>query len=404
MALGGSETASAQGPLDALTGNPAALSSLRSPTLDAGFASGFVRGEFENRANDDVSFRDQGTVPLGAFGLPLGKLTLGLGVIPDATIRSDWRYLDTPGGADGVTSYGVRTHKSEILLLRTALGASWQITERFAIGASAGLLYNRNRLEGPYIIQTDAALRSVKTLLDLETEGWGWNGQFGLLWRPTDTLQIGLSYTLESRIAGEGRAFSDASAQLRSLGAGALNPDGTFAAEVTNVFPQKISAGLAWRATPRLQLIAQIDWIDWSSAFDTLEVRLRDVDSPVYRSLLGRSNLDDDVPLNWRDQWVWRFGAEYALNEHWTVRAGYSYARSPVPGSTLTPLTAAIMEHTIGAGVGWKAGQYGVDVAWQWAIPNEQRVRESDLLSGEYANSRVEVGAHWLGFTTSVEF
>ena len=62
--------------------------------------------------------------------------------------------------------------------------------------------------------------------------------------------------------------------------------------------------------------MAQVDWINWSAAFDTLEVRLRHTDSALYRALLaGQDHLDDDVPLDWRDQWVMRVGAEYQLTE-----------------------------------------------------------------------------------------
>ena len=128
-----------------------------------------------------------------------------------------------------------------------------------------------------------------------------------------------------------------------------------FDAEVTNKFPQIVSAAAAWQATEKLTLIGQVDWINWADAFDTLDVRLAHVDNDLYRTLLaGQSNLDDDVPLDWDDQWVFRFGAEYALGDHWTLRAGYRYARNPVPASTLTPLTAVIAEHVITAGLGYR--------------------------------------------------
>ena len=403
--LGGNDTALSQSPVDALSANPAALSTLRAPTLQGGASLGLAHEEFSNRSNSGATMNDSGVVPLGAFALPLGKFSVGLGFIPDASLRSDWRYNDTPGGADGVTSYGQRTHKSEIMLLRTALGASWQITDQFSLGASLGLLYNRNRLESPYIIQTNPYLAGVKTLLDLETDGWGWNGQFGALWKPMESLQIGLAYTLQSKIVSSGRAFSNADAQLDSLGLVQANPRATFDAEVTNIFPQKASLGAVWKATPKLSVLAQVDWINWSDSFQTLDVRLRNVDNQLYRTLLGgHRNLDDDVPLKWRDQWVWRFGVEYALDDHWTARAGYSYGRNPVPDGTLTPLTAVIMEHTLSAGVGYRTGPWSIDLGYQWAIPNKESVGDSELLAGEYDNSSVEAQVHWITLTAAYEF
>ena len=403
MSLGGAAAVGDGAPIDALAANPAALGA-KSPILQIGVAAGFAHESFRNRANDHAQMNEEGFVPSAAFSLPFGRLTFGLGVIPDAALRSDWRYRDTPGGLDGVTTLGTRTLKSEIILVRTALGASWEVHDRLSIGGSVGFLYNRNQLEAPYIIQSQPALAGAKTLLDLETEGTGWNAQFGVLWKPLPSLKLGASYTLASRLKTNGRAFSDARVQLRNLGLGALDGRATFDAEVTNEFPQIASAGLAWQITPRLLLTGQLDWINWADTFDTLEVRLRHTTNPSYRLLLGGGDLNDNIPLNWRDQWVWRIGAEFAVNKNWTLRAGYSYANNPVPGGTLTPLNAVVMEHTIGAGIGWRAGPYGVDLAWQWQLPNKEHVGRSDLRSGEYSGSDIEAGLQWIGLTATVAF
>ena len=127
---------------------------------------------------------DFGLKPHGALAWPLGPVTLGLGFVPDSALRSEWSYRDVPGGLDGATSYGTRTHRSEIQVLRFALGAGYALTPTLSAGASLGVLYNRNQLEAPYIIQTQPSLRTAKVLLDLDTEGWGANAQFGLLWKP----------------------------------------------------------------------------------------------------------------------------------------------------------------------------------------------------------------------------
>jgi long-chain fatty acid transport protein len=404
MALGGASTADARGPLDALAANPAALSVIRAPTLDLGLQAAWAHGEFSNSANDHNTMNSSGVLGNGAFAMGLGPVTIGLGFIPDSVLRSDWRYRDAPGGADGGTTYGFRANDSEIELLRYALGASWQITPKLSFGGSVGLLYNRNRLNSPYILQSDPVLRSAKVLLDMQTEGWGWNGQFGLLWKPLDTLQLGLSYTLQSRIHSSGRAYVNANVQLDRLGLGAADPDANFDAEVTNTFPQIVSAGVAWRAVPKLNVIGQVDWVNWAGSFDTLEVRLTHPDNADFRALLLGQQVHDDVPLNWRDQFVFRFGLEYEINPHWTARIGYRYGRDPVPAETLTPLNAAIPEHVLGVGVGYRAGRFSTDLAYQWQFAHRQSVGASQLLSGEYSNSSTEVSEQWLALTTTIEF
>jgi long-subunit fatty acid transport protein len=95
---------------------------------------------------------------------------------------------------------------------------------------------------------------------------------------------------------------------------------------------------------------------------------------------------------------------EYNLNDNWILRGGYAHGNSPVPDSTLTPMTAVIMENTLTAGVGWHRGRYSVDLAYQWDIPAQRNVGTSSLQAGEYSNSSTQVGIHWLALTAGVKF
>ena len=96
-----------------------------------------------------------------------------------------------------------------------------------------------------------------------------------------------------------------------------------------------------------------------------------------------------------------RFGAEYALTDAWSARVGYSWAQSPVPTETLTPLTAIIPEHTISAGLGWKNASWSVDFGWQWQLPKQQSVERSLLVGGEYAGSSARVGIHIVALSST---
>jgi long-chain fatty acid transport protein len=225
-----------------------------------------------------------------------------------------------------------------------------------------------------------------------------------MLWKPIESFQLGLSYTSQAKIDSEGRAHGDAGVQLTNLGLGAARHDFAYDAEVTNVFPQQIALGLAWKPVAKLTVSAQVDWINWQNSFDKLEVRLRHGNNRDLNGLVASDKLDDDIPLDWKDQFVFRAGVEYQIDEHWALRAGYAYGRNPIPTRTLLPLTAAIMEHTISAGVGFRTGGVVVDLAYQWQIPNSEHIGESDLAAGEYSDSTIRVGTQWVGLTTSLEF
>ena len=385
--------------------NPAALSNVKGPTLELTGIAGFVHGDFSNRANNGSVMNNSGLIGSAAASAPWGPVTLALGFNPDMALRDHWHYRDAAGGADGATTYGVQSQESEILLLRTSFGVSWQATPTLSLGASVGLLYNKNVLNAPYVFQSQPTLHTAKTLLNLDTDGLGWNVEGGILWKPIPTVSVGVSYTTRSRIATDGRATGNAGVQLENLGLGAARPDFAYDATVINVFPQQVSAGMGWQATPKLLLSAQMDWLNWANAFDTLAVRLKNGNNKDLNALVGSTSLNDDVPLDWRNQFVWRFGVEYALNPNWTLRAGYAYSQNPVPAGTLTPLTAAITENKVTAGIGYHKGIFKIDLAYQWAIPNTEHVGQSIAgLRREYSNSSVRVTEQWVGLTTTIEF
>ncbi len=391
-------------PLSALFDNPAALSELDRPAVQLGVDAAFANGHFHNSANDDATMSVGGAIGEFAATVPLGPVHFALGLNPDIALRDRWHYRDAPGGADGITTYGVQLDAAEILLLRSALGASWQVIPTVSLGANVGFLYNENRLQTPYVFQTQPVLRTVKTLLDLQTDGFGWNAQVALRWQPVSSLTLSAVYTSQATIDTHGRATGDAGVQLANLGLGAARRDFKYDAEVENVFPQQVSGGLAWRATNRLTLSAQFDWIEWSDAFEALPVRLTHGNNADLNGLVGSRRLNDNVPLHWRDQYVGRWGVEQTLGKGWMLRAGYAYGNNPVPAGTLTPLNAPITEHLLTAGVGFRKGRVTVDAAYQWQVPATARVRRSDLAAGEYSDSVTEIDVQYLGLTTTIGF
>ncbi|MGH7321209.1 MAG: OmpP1/FadL family transporter [Candidatus Rokuibacteriota bacterium] len=404
MALGGADAAWAEDALGAMAANPAGLGFLTTPTLNLSLTAVTADGRFRNPVNDDGDLSgDPGFVPDGAFALRLGPVAVGIALIPESLLFGDWQYNDTPGGLGGKTTYGLQQHKSGIVVLRSAVGLGVSLGPNFALGGSIGLVYNENTLEAPYVFQSHPILKGFKTLLDLETSGYGWNGSVGLLYRPHETVQLGLAYKSETTVHSDGRASGNAAAQLAALGV-PFRPDFRYDAEVTTVFPQMVTGGLSWKFHPRWRLALQVDWINWSDAFDDLPIKLTNGNNADINGFVGSDTLEDTVPLKWRDRFVYRIGLEYTVRDNLWLRAGYAYGKSPVPSSTLLPLTAVIVEHTLTAGVGYRRGRYQVDLAYQLDVPRERRVGTSGLLAGEYSQSRTEVGLHWVGLTASIRF
>lgn len=408
MALGGADVTLRDSPLAAMTANPAALGGVGKPAFDLGLTVALPDGDLHRNSGSSGSLWDSaGALPELAVTFPVTEtLGLGVSVAAEAMLAGDWGYEDAPGGLSGGTSYGWLRHRSEIALVRTALGAGIALGEKWSVGGSIGLLYNRNRLDTAYVFQSHPVLRGFKTLVDLDTDGFGVDGEFGVQFRPQDNLHFALTYRLPSTVRADGTLTGRAEAELAALGGdfAGVRPDFAYAAEVENEFPQSISAGMGWAFHEGWLWLGQVDWIEWSQAFKVLPLRLRHGNNDDLNGFLGSDAIDDDIPLAWKDRWVFRTGLEYAPNDHWSFRAGYSYGKSPAPDRTLNPLNAAILEHTLGAGAGYRWGRYVLDAAWQWQLPARQRVDMSDLAAGEYSRSSVEVEIHWIGVTAGMRF
>jgi long-chain fatty acid transport protein len=401
MSLGGADVAYAADPLGAMGANPAGLGFLTAAGGDLGFVGGIAQGTFKKAPYSEGNL-DSGPngLPEGAFAMPLGKdVTFGLSVAPVSALDANWTYVDPPGGANGKTTYGEQIDHSEILLLRSAAGLGVAVNPKLSIGASFGLDYNKNILQAPYIFQDTPHLAGAKTLLNLRTDGFGFDGQGGLLFRPEKNLQFGLMYQSESQVDSYGTASGNAGAQF---GVSSLPFD--YGAKVRNIFPQEASGGMSWGFHPQWRLALQLDWIDWQEAFKNQPVILTSGSSPAVNAVAGSSGLQDSVPLHWRNEFVYRGGLEYEVVHNLFLRTGYCYGASPVPGQTLTPLTAAIMDNTFTAGVGYHWKRYQIDLAYQYDIPVTRNVGTSGLLSGEYSNSSVSLSTHWLALTIGATF
>jgi long-chain fatty acid transport protein len=411
MAMGGTDVAWAHNPLEAMGDNPAGLGFLTQNEFDLGGVMAIPSGSFSKGSAGSTGSLNDGVsgFPEAALAIPIKKspVTVGISFIPQAVLLANWSYLD-PASTGGI-SYSNQTDKSEIWTLRSAVGAGVQLGSHFSVGLSLGAIYNQNELVTPYVFQnvTPAAasvLNGAKTLLNLNTSGWGWNAQIGMIYRPLTNLQFGLSYQNQYTVHSHGTASGNAYAQFHEP-PGFAGTSFHYNAEVDNTFPNEVALGGSWKFLPKWRLAAEVDWIDWADAFKTLPVKLTDGSGAVV-GLLGSAgeNFNDAIPLNWKSEFVYRAGLQYEVAKNLFLRAGYSYGNSPVPDSTLTPMTAAIMENTITAGVGYQWRDLSFDLAYQCDLPATQHVGTSDLRDGEYSNSSTRVSIQWLALTVGVKF
>ena len=107
--------------------------------------------------------------------------------------------------------------------------------------------------------------------------------------------------------------------------------------------PQNITFGVGIRPAERWRIAFDAAWIDWSQVMGK--------DQPKYTE-----NSSGAMPwnMNWDEQYVFKAGLEYDLNEKVKLRAGYNYGKNPLDSSRAFENIAfpAIAEHHITAGTG----------------------------------------------------
>ncbi|MEO7143239.1 MAG: outer membrane protein transport protein [Bryobacteraceae bacterium] len=401
---GGVFIPSSTGVLDALAANPAGLASLSAPTVDLSLSAVFARGSFSNSVNHDAPLQSApGVMPYGAFGTPIGhsRFSFGLGFLPELTSDADWRYVDAPGV--GGATYGLQRQKSAILAASATAGLGIALGRYLALGISEGAVYNSNTYDAPYIFQSQPVLKGLKTLLDLHTTGIGWNTSVGLVASPSRTVRLNVAWKSRTVIDTSGDASGNAAQQFAALGI-PFRPDFHYSANIRTILPQSVIAGVLWRVDPRWLLAFQADWIDWKNAFFTLPVELSNGTNADINGLLHSSSLNDSIPLDWKDQVSLHAGFERLLTESVSVRGGFAHGNNPVPGSTLSPLTAAIISNQFSTGAGYRRGRARFDLGYAFDLRGHAGVQQSALLSGEYSNSAVGVGTQTLMLNTSFQF
>ncbi|PLX84727.1 MAG: hypothetical protein C0617_06790 [Desulfuromonas sp.] len=282
--------------------------------------------------------------PVTLAGVPL---TVGVGLFSQGGMGVDHRGLHTPFGTVDDLSSDVRYAKvTPTLAWRSPVSG-------LKLGASLNLGYANTEMElfpessGPEFAGMD--------LEGMEAFGYG--------------FRLGFQYTL-GRVTFGGAYLSrseldfDGGNMVLNFGEEKVRYD----AEMEGFdWPRQAGLGISYHVSPRIRLAADVDWIDWEGAIDTIIIRLDNPSSPT-----APASRTIRFPMDWKEQWVYAVGAEIEALPGWLLRLGYNHGDSPVPDTTLSPLFPAIVEDHLTAGVGTQHGQWSFDLAFEVALSARQ--------------------------------
>lgn len=331
-----------------------------------------------------------------------GDLSYGFSFAPMSAQQADWNYPDVTGGIGGI-SYGQIPHASRFLALRTNLGIAWRLNDCWSLGGSIGAVYHETDFDAAFIFQSNPALAGAKVGLDMKTSGWSPAFELGTVYKPCDDWAFAFKVRPPIDLDGRGDARVDFSAQAPVLGLTGLDSFAYYEAVTRNRLPLSLAGGLEWQVSDRLRVGGTVEWLQWSEAFDQLEVTLAGGSDPTVNGAIGATVLDR-VPVRWEDRVVVAIGVEYQLADEWILRGGWRYGKSPISTHLVTPLNGSTLEHTLACGLGWSRDGWRADLAYAYAFGDNSRVATSGYRAGEYSNSRFSLASHSLSLSLARSF
>jgi long-chain fatty acid transport protein len=348
--------------------NPAGLTQLHGTEITSGAMLAFPQSHLVG-AGGDAANNDWALLPhvyvATDFDQPQSAWRFGLGC--NVPFGNSAHYGVNGPFKDIVT-------ESSLQVINIEPTVAYQFNEHLSLGAGVDLYH------GSTILSRDVApipfvFPGGKFRFDGDGDAVG--GTVGLMWKITPQHTIGIVYHSPFDIRFRGNAELDTVAG-----------DESALSHAKIQFPQSVAVGYAFWPTPKLKLEVDSQWTDWAV-----------LDQVTLRS--ANPTLTSTIPFHWKDSWFYEFGAQYELNEHWTVRGGYIYSTDTVPGTSFSPTVPDSNRHVFSGGLGYTQKRFSVDLVYQYSLSEDRTVHNS---SNAAADGTWKSSGQAVMVTTSVRF
>ena len=315
-------------------GNPAGMTALdRSQTL---VGLQVVHGSVEFDRDRDATtvsgnngHNASGTLPGGAlYGVHVVTDRFRLGLWHGSYFAGDFKYDSRWAGRYYVT-------KDELVTLGAGINAAYEINDWLSVGGGPFALYGKLD-QGGKINNLDP--RRGDGDFHVSDSEVGYGGMVGVMLTPQPGTRLGVSY-----ISPVDLDFEDVMS-TSNLGPGAAAIVDRLQAsdrklDLGITVPQQVLLSGFHQLTPKLALVASLNWQDWSE-FGKVDVS---IDGPADNS--ATTDLDYD------DTWGAALGIQYLVAPGWLWSAGLGFDTSPMGESERTPTLPLDAQYRFGTGI-----------------------------------------------------
>ncbi len=357
-------------------------------------------------------------------------------------------------------------YHSQIAMMRFTPSVAYNVSDNFRLGLGLQIAYSTLQMAMPYsmdplAMQGDTGMGrtfgdlfsaapnpdpmigglgydEVTAYADMKdgATATGYGANFGFQYDLNDNITFGFSYTSQTDLTYEGDASMDMNSQfgnayermimgwmnngfsqaaaidsvnMQLVGMGmdmSLGMADTYDAEIAFAWPQQIGFGAAVELSENFTIGLDVGWINWSATMEAFEMTFSGGTNENINTMMGTpdGNIELEMPLNWDDQIVIGFGAEYWLNDSFAFRGGFNYASNPVPENTLIAIFPAVVESHVTLGLGyWLNPAFGVDLGYEYVLGNDPAVKNS-IIANEYNDSVSELSENVLHLTLVYNF
>lgn len=254
---------------------------------------------------------------------------------------------------------------------------AFKITPNHSIGISINGAYQTFKVNGFAPFMALSSGQNPATASDPGSDNsWGIGAQIGWNGQITDDLTLGAVYVSETYM-GKLTKYQNFLA-----GNGSLN------------IPAHYGLGFAYKITPSLTLAGDAMQIMWGS--------INSLGNNVTSNILPLGGVNSSG-LGWKNQTLGRIGLNYAINESWTIRGGYSQGTEILQGSQLALNVISPITTTSHATIGttWSMGEgYELSAMYGYAFNNKVNNTGGQLPP----LNNISMSQNWAGLELGIKF